>query len=276
MDHAPTICVACGAELRDVLLKRNPWIIFRCTNCGLGVLDPRPSKDELETLYEKEYFQSQYDTGVAPDSPQFYRWLDLLEHRHRFFKSKKRIGTLLDIGCGNGYFLALCRKKGYEVKGIDVSKWAVQYATSILKLNVRRGEITDISFPEGTFDVITMFHSLEHTRNPSEALSQIKTWLKPDGILVIEVPNYTGTDAQKEWNHWIGWQVPYHFFHFTPSSLNRLLANYGFKITRYKDFHSETVKASLKKIPIVNLFARSIAKFFSGHSILVIAQLHSH
>lgn len=274
MVPAPESCNICGCRKKEPMFHEKSWTIYKCLDCGLGILDPLPSTKELESLYEREYFDVQYDAGVEPDSPEFKRWMDLLEHRHRFFKRKKMRGRLLDIGCGNGYFLALCREKGYEVEGIDVSKWAVQYASSTLKLPVHRGEIADISFPEGSFDVITMFHSLEHTRNASEAVSQIKIWLKPEGILVIEVPNYTGTDAQKEWDHWIGWQIPYHFFHFTPSSLRRLLANHGFKITRYKDFHSETVKASLKKIPIINLFARSIAKLFSGHSILVIAQLH--
>jgi 2-polyprenyl-3-methyl-5-hydroxy-6-metoxy-1,4-benzoquinol methylase len=273
METAPESCLVCGCSEKEPVFHEKSWTIYKCPDCGLGILHPRPSKTELESLYEKEYFEVQYDAGVQPDSPEFKRWMDLLEHRHRFFKRKKSKGNLLDIGCGNGYFLALCRSRGYDVMGIDVSRWAVRYATTVLKLNVFQGELSDIFLPDHQFDVITMFHSMEHTRNPSETLLRIKDWIKPDGILIVEVPNYSGTDAMKQGEAWVGWQIPYHFFHFTPASLTRLLGNHGFEVIKFKDFHSETVKAALKEIPVVSFFARTIAKFFSGHSILVMAQL---
>jgi hypothetical protein len=101
---------------------------------------------------------------------------------------------------------------------------------------------------------------------------KVRSWLKPEGILVIEVPNYIGTDALNEADQWIGWQIPFHLFHFTPQALAKLLEQSGFRIVKFKDFHSETVKNTLKEYPIISLFARTIAKFFSGHSIAVVAQ----
>ena len=256
----------------ELLIERDPWKIYRCTSCGLGVLDPRPTGEELKELYTRDYFASQYDGGAEPGSVEFKKWLSLLEHRVRFFKHKKARGKLLDIGCGNGYFLALCRSKGYEVQGIDISEWAATYATETLGLPVRVGQIDDVDLPRGYFDVITMWHSLEHTLNPRHAIEKAKSWLQRDGILVVEVPNYEGRDARSYWEDWIGWQFPFHFFHFTPQTLKRLLAECGFRVAKAKDYHSETVKQALKRIPIVSIFARRIAKFYSGHSIAVLAE----
>jgi 2-polyprenyl-3-methyl-5-hydroxy-6-metoxy-1,4-benzoquinol methylase len=274
MENAPETCILCGSQNRELMIEKDPWKIYRCTSCGLGVLDPRPSREELKDLYDRDYFASQYDEGVDPGSPEFKKWLSLLDHRVRFFKSKKAHGRLLDIGCGNGYFLALCRNKGYDVQGIDISEWAATYATKTLGLQVHVGQIDAVELPGKYFDIITLWHSLEHTRDPRYIIERAKSWLKSNGILVIEVPNYEGRDARSYGKDWIGWQFPFHFFHFTPTSLKRLLSEYGFRVVKTKNFHSETVKQTLKRIPLVSIFARSIAKFYSGHSIAVVAELN--
>jgi len=85
---SPT-CILCGCDSREFLQEQGSWQIYKCLQCGLGVLDPQPRKDFLPKLYEKEYFASQYDTGVEPDSPVFNRWLGLLDHRVRFFSRLK-------------------------------------------------------------------------------------------------------------------------------------------------------------------------------------------
>jgi 2-polyprenyl-3-methyl-5-hydroxy-6-metoxy-1,4-benzoquinol methylase len=272
LDAAPRECIICGSDERQLLYEKEQWKIYECSICGLGILNPRPRKNCLALLYQKEYFADQYDSGVELDSPGFKRWMGLLEHRHRFFRQIKGKGKLLDIGCGNGYFLALCQRMGYEVQGIDLSPWAAEYASSKLGLNVISSEIGDTEFPPETFDIITMWHSLEHSEDPLETVIKVKQWLKHDGIFVIEVPNYTGTDAQHEWDHWIGWQIPYHLFHFTPKALAMLIEKYGFHIVKFKNFHSETVKNNLKRYPVISFFARIIAKFYSGHSIVVVAR----
>lgn len=183
---------------------------------------------------------------------------------------------MLDIGCGYGYFLDACRRQGYKVHGLDVSKWAVRYAIEKIGLEITIGKVDEITFPYNSFDIITVWHSLEHTPDPHMALQKAKSWLKPEGILVIDVPNYEGTDAQKIWHDWDDWSLPYHYWHFTFSSLTRLLSQHGFKVIKHKDYHSDVVKEKLKRIPIVSLFARLIAKMYSGTSVAVIAKLENY
>jgi SAM-dependent methyltransferase len=212
---------------------------------------------------------------VDPDTADFRKRLGLKTSHIRFLRRFKRNGRILDVGCGNGYFLAACRERGYEVQGLDVSEWAVQYATHRLGLPVAIGEMEKVEFERGSFDVITMWHFLEHTPNPIEALLKARTWMKEDGLLVVEVPNYGGTDARREWQNWVGWSLPYHFYHFTPRALKKLLERCGFSIVRTKYYHSETVKADLRRFLRLAPFARLIARLYSGHS-MAMAALPNH
>ena len=127
-----------------------------------------------------------------------------LEELYAWRKDIDEPFDLLDIGCGYGYFLAACREKGYEVQGLDISDWAVRYATEKLRLPVAVGDLGNHALFQKEFDVITMWHFLEHTPDPHGALRSAKAWLKKDGLLVVEVPNYQGTDAQKRWQDWEG------------------------------------------------------------------------
>ncbi|MGA9178696.1 MAG: class I SAM-dependent methyltransferase [Desulfobacterales bacterium] len=255
------------------MIEKDGWRVHRCPTCGLGFLDPRPSESEIEGLYRSDYFSERYDGGIDPDSSQYKKRLSGERHRTKFIKSIKRSGHLLDIGCGYGYFLDASRREGYKVQGLDVSEWAAQYAVEKLGLSMTIGKIGDVHFPSQNFDIITMWHSLEHIPNPHMALQRAKSWLKKDGILVIDVPNYEGTDARKIWHEWDGWSLPYHYWHFTSKSLKQLLSCHGFTVIKHKDYHSDVVKENLKRIPIISLFARLIAKLYSGTSVAVIAKL---
>jgi predicted SAM-dependent methyltransferase len=103
-------------------------------------------------------------------------------------------------------------------------------------------------------------------------LQKAHRWLKTDGILVVDVPNYEGTDAKKMWDNWDGWSLPYHFYHFTPDTQRRLLARYGFDTVRDKNYLSEYVKERLDRTILLKPFSRMIARCYSGHSYAVVAK----
>ena len=254
------------------MVERDGWTVFKCTGCGLGLLDPRPDREEMGRLYEKDYFDSQYREGLRPGSPEMQRRISQEDHRIRFFRRFKRRGLVVDIGCGMGYFLHAARQAGYDVTGVDISDHAASYVREVLNIPMRIGHIDAVEVPERTVDVATMWHFLEHTDDPRRYIEKVARWLKPDGLLVIDVPNYEGTDAQKTWRDWVGWQLPYHFYHFTPATLALLLSQHGFEVIHHKDYHSEIVKDRLRKIPGIGLFARLIAKAFSGTSYAVVAR----
>ncbi|MBU3917394.1 MAG: class I SAM-dependent methyltransferase [Proteobacteria bacterium] len=280
MESKKSRCILCNSSEREELLTKDSWQVYRCISCGLGVLDPRPTKEEIVKLYGQEivklYGQDYYaEPGLGEleqDSPEFVHRLSLESSRIRFVRSQKKKGELLDMGCGNANFLAACQKKGFSVQGMDISDYAVKYAREKLKIQISVGDVGDVKMPHNYFDVITMWHFLEHTENPREVILQAKQWLKKDGIMIIEVPNYESTDAKAERENWVDWQLPYHLFHFTPSSLRQLLKETGFKVIKTKNYHSESVKNRLAKIPIIKLISREIARFYSGTGIAMIAK----
>ncbi len=272
MKYPKKHCILCGSGDLNILIKLDKRSIYKCSSCGLGFLDPVPSEEELSQLYTKDYCEEQLLKGGEPGSPQFKKRLSLETHRIRFFRGLKKIGKVLDIGCGFGYFLAACRECGYEVQGLDISAWASEYASEKLGIPVKTGDLKEVDLRPGTFDVITMWHFLEHNPDPLKALLIAGDWLKDKGILVVDVPNHEGTDAQRTWRDWIGWQVPYHLYHFTPHSLEKMFNECEFQVLKSKDYHSETVKQRLKRLPVLNMFARPISKLYSGHSVAMAAR----
>lgn len=272
MEKAPDNCILCEEARREVLIRKGGWTVLKCAGCGLGFLDPRPGADELQGLYAAEYFQEQYDRGLLPDSPEMKRRLSQETHRVRFFRHLKKTGRVLDIGCGMGYFLQACRLQGYEVEGMDISADSAAYMQTVLQIRVRTGTAASIDYAGDSFDVITMWHFLEHTPDPRVYLEKARKWLKPSGLLVLDVPNYDGTDARKTWSAWKGWQLPYHLFHFTPATIGGLLERSGFRVIRKKDYLSEYMKERIERIPLMKPLARPIARLYSGHSYAVVAE----
>jgi 2-polyprenyl-3-methyl-5-hydroxy-6-metoxy-1,4-benzoquinol methylase len=265
-------CVLCGSSRHKLIYSQNQWNVYQCEECKLGVLNPRPDDEELANLYQQEYFQSQYNNELKIDSSEMKRRLEQEKHRLRFFYKYKRKGKVLDIGCGRGYFLLACSNKGYDVEGIDISADVAAYVNRELGIPVHIGEVVDIELPDKTYDVITMWHSLEHTPDPNVYIQKARRWLKDDGILVVDVPNYASHDAMKTWNNWVGWQIPYHFYHFTKNSLIVLLKKHEFSIIGKKHYLSEYLKQKLEVFFIPSFIARFIAGFYSGHSYAVVAK----
>ncbi len=272
MESAPVHCEACGGTERLPLVSIGAWRVVKCAACGLGILDPRPDAVERDALYREDYFAGHYDAGLAPGSAQFGGAIRREGHRVRFVRAAKRGGRLLDIGVGRGYFLYACRGAGFGAEGLDVSETAARFVRSTLGIPVSAAPLDDRLFSADSFDVVTMWHSLEHTGEPGRYVDAAREWLKPDGVLVVDVPNHEGTDARAKREAWEDWDLPYHLYHFTPRSLETLLARHGFRVTRSKSYHSQVVKARLKRIPILGLAARPIAKLYTGGSYAVVAE----
>lgn len=152
-----------------------------------------------------------------------------------------------------------------------MSDWAAGYARDTLGIDVTVSDVSAGVFDPECFDVISMWHSLEHMTDPHEALRAVSAWLKPSGVLIVDVPNHLSTDARRIGKEWDGWSIPYHFWHFTPETLSRLLDVHGFQVVRSKTYHSDWVKKRLSRTVVLKPVARLIAKMFSGTSIAVAA-----
>jgi SAM-dependent methyltransferase len=154
-----------------------------------------------------------------------------VSRRLRFVSSVTSPRRLLDFGCGDGGFIAAAATAGWYAVGVEVQP---EYARSRGLTVVERIEDTT-----GPFDVITLWHSLEHVQSPRDVLMALSERLPPGGFLLVAVPNGDSVQAQVFGSGWFHLDVPRHLFHFTPPALSRLLAHCGLKIVRRWDLELE-------------------------------------
>jgi SAM-dependent methyltransferase len=132
---------------------------------------------------------------------------------------------LLDVGAGRGRFVAAAREAGYEATGIEPS--SAREAD-----HVSRASVEDAAFEPASFDVVTMWHVLEHLEDPGTAIDRVRAWLRPGAGLVVGVPNVASVQAALGGERWYHLDVPRHRVHFTPRGLEALLRSHGFAVVR--------------------------------------------
>lgn len=176
--------------------------------------------------YGKDYFKG-LDEADETEVPRNLRILRLIE-------SYKKNGRLLDVGVGTGLFLSLAKSYGWEIYGLDISRYATRNLAKKLKIKICHEELRDATFKKSFFDVINMRHTIEHIKNPEEALAKAYLLLKPGGILCISTPNSFGFHAKVFGKAWPHWSLPYHLHFFSKKSLCQLVKNVGLQILEAK------------------------------------------
>ena len=192
-----------------------------CVRCGLVWSDPLPHNPR--SFYEDDYRIS-YKGAYSPKPKHILRAGNVALSRHRKIdKLLSEPRVILDVGTGGGEFAYLLQSLGHDVRGIEPNKGYADYSIHEYGLNAQVGFVQDVMWPKDTFDVITIWHVLEHTENPYAVLAKLHTLLKPQGILVIEVPNIEATcQSPKSTFH------EAHLFNFNVSTLSRLAEKASF------------------------------------------------
>jgi len=213
-------CLLCGAEASRALHEEPPYRVLRCGGCGLAFTDPRPDEKELAALYTQGYFEKYIfpdDAGAAAASRTADEQVQILQ-------MFKKSGTVLEIGCGHGNFLRAAKNHGWRAAGVDIAPDAARYVEKTHGLPVAVGALESLGpLPGEPFDAVLMSHVLEHHRDPVAFLTHVRRRMAAGGVLWIVVPNFG------RWGEWTGWSLPYHLYHFTGSTLKRVLEKSGFQ-----------------------------------------------
>jgi len=188
-------CNLCGSRSVDVVSlldrDRKPLRTVVCRECGLVWSDPRPV--DARHFYEHEY-RVQFKGAFNPKPKHVYRGGLVAINRYEKIRSYLRgRSALVDIGSGAGEFLYLMTRVGLEGVGIEPNLGYGDYSRDEYGIKVLPGFAQDHKFADASFDIITMWHVLEHTEDPFRNIMLVKRWLKPDGLLVVEVPNVEAT-----------------------------------------------------------------------------------
>lgn len=242
MEHSDLItlpaCPICGAagrraalQVKDHLLSHRAFDLQDCVACGFRFTDPRPASDQMERYYRSADYIP-HSNSRRSISDKFYHIARgaALRSKYRTISREVRSGRLLDFGCGTGEFLRYMQDRGYSTLGIEPDPGARKQASGRHRLDVRSslGPIEAM----GAFDVITLWHVLEHVTDPSATLKHLTAYLATGGLLVIAVPERTSWDCSHYGPLWAAWDVPRHLSHFRRSDVLRLLRHHGFKIDR--------------------------------------------
>ena len=265
--------------LKDYFLTGEDFEIYEDSKTGVLYTLPQPIEN-LGKYYESENYISHTD-GKKSVFERFYQIAksinlnDKLKLINKIANGKK----ILDYGCGVGDYLEHMQKNGYDVLGMEPNDSARKIAQS--KLGENKVTSTEIEHINGKFDVITLWHVLEHIPNLHEIIEQLKKHLKENGTLVIAVPNHQSYDAKYYGQYWAAYDVPRHLWHFTETSMHKLFNEFGMKIESVHPMKLDSFYVSLlsekykgNKLGFINairigLKSNSLAKKSGQYSSLI-------
>jgi 2-polyprenyl-3-methyl-5-hydroxy-6-metoxy-1,4-benzoquinol methylase len=216
----------------DYTVSRETFHITQCKTCGFRFTNPRPKVEDLAKFYESEDYISHSNTnkGLVNWVYQQVRKYTLLK-KLQLISKHKRTGKILDIGCGTGEFLNTCKLAKWETLGIEPSENARTQAIKKFGLNVFIEDAID-TLPSTTYDVITMWHVLEHVPDLNKRMKDLERLITNGGIILIAVPNPNSFDAIYYKEHWAAYDLPRHLYHFTPNDIETLCNNNQLKVKR--------------------------------------------
>lgn len=251
---------------RDFTYSQEEFNIQVCTECGLLATSPRPDQKSISDYYKSTQYISHIN---KPNNLIDFIYLKArsytLRWKHKIITSKNNeIGHLLDYGCGTGEFLAHMSSKNWKVSGVEPADQAREKAKKLT--NNSNAVITeDVKDLVGEkFDVITMWHVLEHVPQPGVLLTQLKSMLKSTGQLIIAVPNKESFDAEYYNQYWAGYDVPRHFWHFTKSTIQQLLSSQDLHVDEIIPMKLDAYYVSLLSEKYKNPKGRNIMSFIKA------------
>lgn len=258
---------------KDHSISGESFAIVQCQECNLRFTSPRPTQENIGTFYVSDSYISIANKGNNITN-LIYKFVRLftIRQKTKLIASLTKVGTVLDVGCGTGEFLRGCQLNGWTVVGVEPSeakKKAQKLTGATIYSNLR-----DVP-PEDQYEVITLWHVLEHLPDLHEAMNHFKKIVKKKGRLVIAVPNSESWDAANYKEFWAGYDVPRHFFHFTQATMKQLCLAHGLKIegihpmkldSFYVSLLSEKYRKSENPTTTPSLLIKAINNGFKSNS----------
>ena len=272
--HTLDKCPSCQATLfsdwlicKDYTVSNQQFKIVGCQKCGLKFTNPRPDETEIGAYYESEAYISHTNEGKG--------LIDFVYRQVRKLAVKSKIelinnlrtnkGQLLDIGCGTGYFMSQAKENGWVVAATEPGQKPREEAARLAQIEVKE-TIFDLDRQGGgkPYDIVTMWHVLEHVHELHGTIGWIKDHLTTNGKLVVAVPNHESYDAKVFQEHWAAYDVPRHLYHFSATSMRELMLQHRLKIETIKPMKFDTFYVSLLSTKYKYGVTKPLQAFWTG------------
>lgn len=251
--HYPT-CPVCGSEAikplfdaMDHTVSQETFSVWGCRSCQARFTQDIPDEAHIGPYYQSDAYISHSNTSQGLINQLYQRVRRYtLQQKHKLVRqvSKRKQGRLLDYGCGTGDFAGTMQLAGWDVLGLEPDSSARKLAAERHDLAVAKSDHL-FQLDADRFDVITMWHVLEHVHRLHDTLDQLHTVLRPDGVLLVAVPNYQSGDAAHYGENWAAYDVPRHLYHFSPPAMQCIMEQHGFHVEQYRRMPFDSFYVSL-------------------------------
>ena len=262
-------CPLCGKQQLEPALtctdhyaSGETFEVVRCVHCGFMMTQNAPVEAEIGKYYETPDYISHSDTQKGLMNRAYHRVRQIMLSRKADLvkrMSQKSKGVLLDYGTGTGYFAHTMMEKQWTVKAIEKSPQARAFAKEHFGLEVD-AETTLTDYQPKTFDVVTLWHVMEHLEHLNEMWKTLHQILKDKGVLIVAVPNPDSYDAKKYKEWWAAYDVPRHLWHFHPSVMEQFGIKHGFVLKEMKPMPFDAFYVSM----LTEKYKRSKLSFVKG------------
>jgi 2-polyprenyl-3-methyl-5-hydroxy-6-metoxy-1,4-benzoquinol methylase len=228
--------------VKDYSVSGETFELLHDADLDMLITHPQPSLEKLPSYYESKDYISHTD-GNKSLFEKLYQFVKsiALKNKLKLINEQSPKGRILDIGAGVGDFLSVCKNDGWQTVGIEPSEKAKAIA-------IQKGVsfVNDLaSLENNSFDIITMWHVLEHVPNLEEYISELKRLIKANGTIIIAVPNFNSFDANYYGKFWAAYDVPIHFWHFSKTAIAKLFAPQKLKLQKVLPMKFDSFYVSL-------------------------------
>lgn len=246
--------------LKDHFYSQEEFSLLYDDKLDMLITHPQPAGHE-------RYYHSESYISHSDQASSFIDRLYLLVKRYSLSKKIRLInslvktkGSLLDIGAGTGEFLLRTKQHGWRIDGVEPNE--IARTNSKHKGIGLHSSLSQLS--NNSYDIITLWHVLEHLPNLNDQIRDITNLLKEDGVLVIAVPNFKSYDGQKYKSYWAAYDVPRHFWHFSKQSINKLFLPFGYTLKKTKPMLFDSFYVSVLSEKYKHGKNRYISAFLTG------------
>lgn len=227
--------------VKDNSVSKEVFELLHDEDLDMLITSPQPKGTELSKYYESDDYISHTD-GKRSIFEKAYHFIKniALKNKLNLVNSLQKKGKLLDIGAGTGDFLLTAKNDGWNVIGVEPSEKARSIAA---KKGIELKPVAD--FDDHSFDIITMWHVLEHVPDLQNQIKELKRLLKPNGAIIIAVPNFKSYDAKYYGEFWAAYDTPRHLWHFSKKAIKKLFQNENIELVKILPMKFDSFYVSL-------------------------------